>query len=123
MNGTTRGGRRWTSGRGPPNRSKPLRALHRPLADSSTNNTSDNTFSGTWYNSGATQVATGPPHNNVLNGNVQVTDGSWPLDAQQVMYEAGIEPRLRTAAPTPSRLRRASRARSAGRGRGAGAVP
>jgi hypothetical protein len=57
---------------------------------SSTNNTSDSTFSGNWYNTGATQVATGPPHNNVLKDNVQVTDGSWPPDAQQVMSEAGI---------------------------------
>jgi hypothetical protein len=72
---------------------------------SSTNNTNDSTFSGNWYNTGATQVATGPPHNNVLSGNVQVTGGSWPLDAQQVKYEAGIEPKLRTAAdsqPAPA---------------------
>jgi hypothetical protein len=64
---------------------------------SSTNNTSDNTFYQTWYNSGATQVATGSPHNNVLDGNVKVTGYNWPLAAQQVMYQAGIEPRLRTA--------------------------
>ncbi|SDM81606.1 NEW3 domain-containing protein [Actinacidiphila guanduensis] len=63
---------------------------------SSTNNTSDNTFQQTWYNSGATQVATGAPHNNVLDGNVKVSGDDWPLAAQQVMYQAGIEPRLRT---------------------------
>ena len=39
---------------------------------SSTNNTNDSTFS-TRFNTGATQVATGPPHNNVLTGNVAVS--------------------------------------------------
>ncbi|MGW5434186.1 NEW3 domain-containing protein [Streptomyces sp. NPDC004059] len=63
---------------------------------SGTNNTNDNTFTENWYNSGVTQVATGSPHNNALNGNVQVSGGNWPLAAQRVMYEAGIEPRLRT---------------------------
>jgi ricin-type beta-trefoil lectin protein len=58
------------------------------------NNTNDNTFSGNWYNTGATNVATGPPHNNVLSGNVQVS-GTWPANAQQVMAQAGIEPDLR----------------------------
>jgi hypothetical protein len=53
------------------------------------NNTSDNTFSGNWYNGGATQVATGPPHNNVLTGNVQVSGTSWPSGAQQVIAAAG----------------------------------
>jgi hypothetical protein len=69
------------------------------------NNTNDNTFTTNWYNTGATQVATGAPHNNALNGNVQVTGGTWPLAAQQVMYEAGIEPALRTSAdsqPAPA---------------------
>ncbi|BBJ37822.1 hypothetical protein SSPO_005400 [Streptomyces antimycoticus] len=31
---------------------------------SGTNNTNDSTFSENWYNTGATQMATGPPHNN-----------------------------------------------------------
>jgi hypothetical protein len=62
------------------------------------NNTDDNTLSGNWYNGGATQVATGPPHNNVLSGNTLVSGYNWPLTAQQVIYQAGIEPRLRTAA-------------------------
>ncbi|MBY8877222.1 ricin-type beta-trefoil lectin domain protein [Streptomyces sp. PLK6-54] len=57
---------------------------------SSTNNTSDSTFSGNWYNAGATQVATGSPHNNVLTGNVQVSGASWPSGAQQVMAQAGV---------------------------------
>ncbi|MBM9503021.1 NEW3 domain-containing protein [Actinacidiphila acididurans] len=72
---------------------------------SSTNNTDDNTFDTNWYNGGATQVATGAPHNNVLTGNVQVGGTNWPLAAQQVIYEAGIEPALRTAAdsrPAPA---------------------
>ncbi len=58
---------------------------------SSTNNTSDNTFSNNWYNGGATQVATGSPHNNVLTGNVQVSGTNWPSGAQQVIAQAGVE--------------------------------
>ncbi|MBP2479652.1 hypothetical protein JOF53_008524 [Crossiella equi] len=61
---------------------------------SATNNTSDNVFAGNWYNTGATRVATGAPHHNVLRGNVQVS-GSWPVEAQRVMAQAGIEPALR----------------------------
>ncbi|WP_145926680.1 ricin-type beta-trefoil lectin domain protein [Amycolatopsis orientalis] len=60
----------------------------------STNNTSDSVFAENWYNTGATRVVTGPPHNNVLRGNVQVT-GVWPAGARQVMAQAGIEPALR----------------------------
>jgi Ricin-type beta-trefoil lectin domain-like len=55
------------------------------------NNTSNNTFSGNWYNGGATQVATGSPHNNVLSGNVQVSGYNWPSGAQQVISQAGIQ--------------------------------
>ncbi len=55
------------------------------------NNTNDNTFSGNWYNGGATQVATGSPHNNVLTGNVQVSGTNWPSGAQQVIAQAGVE--------------------------------
>jgi hypothetical protein len=72
---------------------------------SSTNNTNDSTFDTNWYNSGANQISAGPPHNNVVTGNVQVASDSWPLAAQKVMYEAGIEPALRTAAdaqPAPA---------------------
>jgi hypothetical protein len=61
---------------------------------SSTNNTNDNTLATNWFNTGATQVATGPPHNNVLSGNVQV-GGAWPAGAMQVMAQAGIEVALR----------------------------
>jgi hypothetical protein len=60
----------------------------------STNNTNDSTFNTNWFNTGAVQVATGPPHNNVLTGNVQV-NGTWPTGAQQTMAGAGIEPSLR----------------------------
>ncbi|NUP49070.1 MAG: ricin-type beta-trefoil lectin domain protein [Catenulispora sp.] len=56
----------------------------------SNNNTSDNTFSTNWYNAGATQVATGSPHNNVLTGNVQVSGTNWPSGAQQVINNAGV---------------------------------
>ena len=55
------------------------------------NNTDDNTFEGNWYNGGATQVATGAPHNNVLSGNVLVSGYDWPAGAQQVISEAGIQ--------------------------------
>jgi hypothetical protein len=34
-------------------------------------------------------VATGPPHNNVLTGNVQVSGTNWPSGAQQVIAAAG----------------------------------
>jgi len=54
------------------------------------NNTNDSTFSGNWFNGGATQVATGPPHNNVLSNNVQVSGTNWPSGAQQVISQAGI---------------------------------
>jgi hypothetical protein len=66
------------------------------------NNTDDNTLEGNWYNGGATQVATGAPHNNVLSGNVAVSGNNWPLAAQQVMYDAGIEPSQRTSADAPA---------------------
>jgi hypothetical protein len=55
------------------------------------NNTSNNTFSGNWYNGGATQVATGSPHNNVLSNNVQVSGTNWPSGAQQVISQAGLQ--------------------------------
>ncbi|MFL6115995.1 MAG: ricin-type beta-trefoil lectin domain protein [Catenulispora sp.] len=54
------------------------------------NNTSDSTFSTNWYNGGATQVATGSPHNNVLTGNVQVSGTNWPAAAQQVINNSGV---------------------------------
>jgi hypothetical protein len=63
---------------------------------SSTNNTDDNTFSGNWYNGGATQVATGAPHNNLLTGNILVSGDNWPSGAQAVISAAGI------AQPTPA---------------------
>lgn len=56
----------------------------------STNNTNDSTFSNNWYNSGSANVATGPPHNNVLTGNVQVSGTSWPSGAQQVIAQVGV---------------------------------
>jgi hypothetical protein len=55
------------------------------------NNTDNNTFSGNWYNGGATQVATGSPHNNVLTSNVQVSGYNWPSGAQQVISQAGLQ--------------------------------
>jgi hypothetical protein len=55
------------------------------------NNTDDSTFSGNWYNGGATEVATGSPHDNVLSGNVQVSGYSWPSGAEQVISQAGIQ--------------------------------
>ncbi|ACU73790.1 Ricin B lectin [Catenulispora acidiphila DSM 44928] len=66
---------------------------------SSTNNTNDSTFSYNWYNSGATNVATGSPHNNVLTGNTQVS-GGWPTAAQQVINNSGVSGS--TTPPPPS---------------------
>lgn len=60
------------------------------------NNTDDNTFSGNWYNGGATEVATGAPHDNVLAGNVLVSGYDWPAGAERVIRKAGI------ARPTPA---------------------
>ncbi|WP_063770673.1 RICIN domain-containing protein [Streptacidiphilus carbonis] len=56
------------------------------------NNTDDNAFTDNWYNGGATNVATGAPHNNTLTGNVQVSGTNWPSGAQQVIAQAGPEP-------------------------------
>ncbi|WP_078960311.1 RICIN domain-containing protein [Streptomyces sp. NRRL WC-3618] len=56
------------------------------------NHTDDSTFSGNWYNGGNTYVATGPPHNNVLTGNVQVSGTNWPQGARQVIQQAGLLP-------------------------------
>jgi hypothetical protein len=60
------------------------------------NNTDDNTFENNWYNGGATQVATGAPHDNVLSGNVLVSGYDWPAAAEAVIGQAGI------AQPTPA---------------------
>ncbi|MGW1749094.1 RICIN domain-containing protein [Streptomyces sp. NPDC002092] len=55
------------------------------------NHTDDSTFSGNWYNGGNTYVATGPPHNNVLTGNVLVSGTNWPQGARQVIEQAGVQ--------------------------------
>ena len=55
------------------------------------NHTDDSTFSGNWYNGGNTYVATGPPHNNVLTGNVLVSGTNWPQGAEQVIQQAGVQ--------------------------------
>jgi hypothetical protein len=67
------------------------------------NNTNDSTFSYNWYNSGATNVATGSPHNNVLTGNTQVS-GGWPSAAQQVINNSGISGGTTPPPPTGSPL-------------------
>jgi hypothetical protein len=54
------------------------------------NNTSDNAFNYNWYNAGATQVATGSPHNNTLTGNTQVSGTNWPSGAQSVINQSGV---------------------------------
>ncbi len=66
------------------------------------NNTDDNTFEDNWYNGGATEVATGAPHNNVLTGNVLVSGYNWPAGARQVIAQAGIQPTI-AASITPPR--------------------
>ena len=60
-----------------------------------TNNTNDSTFASNWYNGGATKVATGSPHNNVLSGNVQVSGTNWPSGAQQVIAAGRCDQRQR----------------------------
>ena len=54
------------------------------------NNTNDSAFEDNWYNSGSTNVATGPPHNNQLIGNVAVSGTNWPSGAEQVISQSGI---------------------------------
>ncbi|MGW2815848.1 right-handed parallel beta-helix repeat-containing protein [Streptomyces sp. NPDC001415] len=54
------------------------------------NHTDDSTFSDNWYNGGNTYVATGPPHNNALTGNVQVSGTNWPQGAKEVIQRAGL---------------------------------
>ncbi|MEU6511447.1 RICIN domain-containing protein [Streptomyces sp. NPDC046942] len=41
-------------------------------------------------NGGNTYVATGPPHNDVLTGNVPVSGTNWPQGAQQVIQTPDI---------------------------------
>lgn len=72
---------------------------------SGTNNTSDNVLQNNWYNAGVAQTPGAAQHNNQLIGNIQVSGTNWPLDAQRVIYNAGIQANLRTFAdatvPTP----------------------
>jgi hypothetical protein len=56
------------------------------------NNTDDNVFEHNWYNGGATYVATGSPHDNVLEDNILVSGYDWPSAAEQIIHEAGIQP-------------------------------
>jgi ricin-type beta-trefoil lectin protein len=69
---------------------------------SGSNNTNDSSFTNNWYNGGATNVATGSPHNNVLSGNVQVSGTNWPSAAQQVIAAAGPGG---TSGPAPGTIR------------------
>lgn len=55
------------------------------------NHTDGNAFTSNWYNGGATNVATGSPHNNTLTGNVQVSGTNWPTAAQQVINQSGLQ--------------------------------
>jgi hypothetical protein len=54
------------------------------------NHTDANAFNYNWYNGGATNVATGSPHNNTLTGNTQVSGTNWPAAAQQVINQSGV---------------------------------
>jgi len=66
----------------------------------SNNNTNDNAFNNNWYNGGATQVATGSPHNNTLSGNVLVSGYNWPSGAQQVISQSGVGGSVSTGGST-----------------------
>ncbi|GHH73569.1 hypothetical protein GCM10018793_12380 [Streptomyces sulfonofaciens] len=67
-------------------------AGNRALTNANANNhTDDSTFSGNWYNGGNTYVATGPPHNTVLTGNVQVSGTNWPQGTKDVIQQAGVQ--------------------------------
>ena len=73
------------------------------------NNTDDNTFTGNWYNGGATEVSTGAPHDNVLTGNALVSGYDWPSGARAGHHNAGIEPRACGPRRTPRQPLAASR--------------
>ncbi len=60
------------------------------------NNTSDNVIKDNWYNAGFAQTPNATVHNNQLIDNVPVSGTSWPIDAQRVIFHAGIEPEYRT---------------------------
>ena len=52
----------------------------------------DNTASNNWRDSGRRTGSWTPYLNNVETGNVLITKGRWPADAQAVIARAGIEP-------------------------------
>jgi hypothetical protein len=60
------------------------------------NNTSDNVIKDNWYNAGFAQTPNATAHHNQLIDNVQVSGTGWPIDAQRVIFHAGIEPEYRT---------------------------
>jgi hypothetical protein len=64
------------------------------------NHTDANAFNSNWYNGGATQVATGAPHNNTLTNNVQVSGTNWPAAAQQVINQSGPQRTTTTVSVT-----------------------
>jgi len=66
------------------------------------NNTNNNAFINNWNNGGATQVATGSPHNNTLTGTVQISGTNWPSGAQQVINQSGIQSGSSTGGGFPS---------------------
>ena len=63
------------------------------------NNTADDLIENNWYNSGVAQVPNADARNTRLIGNVSVSGTNWPLAAQRVIYDSGIEPGLRSSLP------------------------
>ncbi|MBZ5740987.1 right-handed parallel beta-helix repeat-containing protein [Nocardioides mangrovi] len=60
--------------------------------DPDTFNTKDNLVTHNWWDVGPARNPEGDGYGNEVVDNTQVTDGSWPAEAQQVMAEAGARP-------------------------------
>lgn len=54
--------------------------------------TMDNLINRNWFDVGTAHAPNGPGYNNIVVDNVQVTDDTWPTDAQAVMAGAGVQP-------------------------------
>ncbi len=59
-------------------------------------NTSNNTITGNWTNSGGTSIPNQSSNSMTVTGNITVTGTAWPAGALQVICEAGAAPEYRT---------------------------
>ena len=59
-------------------------------------NTSDNTISGNWFNSGGTSIPNQAANRITVTGNISVSGTAWPAGALEVICEAGVATEYRT---------------------------